>query len=99
MAGPFCAASLGMGLAGLVAMGLGGLSLLATVWMKARFGTFMTGNPFLRLCTLLGLLGGMRTCFESQCKTAYAVRTDTSLIRRAAASSGAACAAGPGGRC
>src|SRR5262249_8665116 len=80
-----------MGLAGLVAMGLGGLSLLATVWMKALFGTFMTGNPFLLLSALLeligvqfislGLLGEVltRTYFESQGKTAYAVRTTLNL--------------------
>ena len=80
-----------MGLAGLVAMGLGGLSLLATIWMKARFGTFMTGNPFLLLSALLeligvqfislGLLGEVltRTYFESQGKSAYTVRATLNL--------------------
>src|SRR5262249_31706032 len=80
-----------MGLAGLIAMGLGVVSLLATVWMKSQFGTFMTGNPLLLLSALLeligvqlislGLLGEVltRTYFESQGKTAYAVRTTLNL--------------------
>src|SRR5262249_12975222 len=46
-----------MGLAGLVSMGLGVVSLVTTVWMKSRFGTFMTGNPLLLLSALLELIG------------------------------------------
>lgn len=80
-----------MGLGGLVCMGLGGLSLLATVWMKSRYGTWMTGNPFLLFSAMLeligvqfismGLLGEVltRTYFESQGKTAYAVRLTLNL--------------------
>jgi len=80
-----------MGLAGLISMGLGVVSLLATVWMKSRFGTFMTGNPLLLLSALLeligvqlislGLIGEMmtRTYFESQGKAAYTVRTTLNL--------------------
>src|SRR5437016_6792223 len=34
-----------LGLAGLISMGLGVVSLLATVWMKSHAGVFMTGNP------------------------------------------------------
>jgi hypothetical protein len=80
-----------MGLAGLLSMGLGVVSLLATVWMKSRFGTFMTGNPLLLLSALLeligvqlislGLIGEMmtRTYFESQGKAAYTVRTTVNL--------------------
>jgi glycosyltransferase involved in cell wall biosynthesis len=80
-----------MGLAGLVSMGLGVVSLAATVWMKSRFGTFMTGNPLLLLSALLeligvqfislGLIGEMmtRTYFESQGKAAYTVRTTLNL--------------------
>jgi glycosyltransferase involved in cell wall biosynthesis len=75
-----------MGLAGLISMGLGFLSLILTVWMKSHFGTFMTGNPFLLLSALLelvgvqfismGLIGEImsRTYFESQGKKAYVVR-------------------------
>jgi glycosyltransferase involved in cell wall biosynthesis len=84
-----------LGLAGLVAMGLGVVSLLATVWMKARYGLFMTGNPLLLLSVLLelvgvqlismGLLGEVltRTYFESQGKTAYTVRSTLNLERPA----------------
>src|SRR5207302_3822419 len=80
-----------MGLAGLVSMGLGIASLLATVWMKSHSGVFMTGNPLLLLSVMLeligvqfismGLLGEllMRTYFESQGKTAYAVRSTLNL--------------------
>jgi glycosyltransferase involved in cell wall biosynthesis len=80
-----------MGSAGLIAMGMGLLSLLATIWMKATMGVFMTGNPFLLLSALLeligvqfismGLLGEVltRTYFESQGKTSYAVRTTLNL--------------------
>lgn len=80
-----------MGLAGLCSMGLGVVSLLATVWMKSYYGTFMTGNPFLLLsaiCVLvgvqfisLGLIGELmtRTYFESQGKKSYAVRNTLNL--------------------
>src|SRR5262245_34530765 len=46
-----------MGLAGLVAMGLGVVSLLATIWMKSHSGIWMTGNPLLLLSALLELIG------------------------------------------
>src|SRR5439155_13755768 len=80
-----------LGLAGLVSMGLGGISLLATMWMKARYGIFMTGNPLLLLSVMLelvgvqfismGLLGEVltRTYFESQGKTAYTVQSTLNL--------------------
>jgi glycosyltransferase involved in cell wall biosynthesis len=82
-----------LGLGGLVAMGLGGLSLLGTIWMKYFMSppTFMTGNPLLLLSVMLelvgvqlismGLLGEVlsRTYFESQGKTSYAVRTTLNL--------------------
>ena len=80
-----------LGLAGLVAMGLGVVSLLATIWMKAHRGIFMTGNPLLLLSVMLelvgvqfismGLIGEVlsRTYFESQGKTAYGVRTTLNL--------------------
>jgi glycosyltransferase involved in cell wall biosynthesis len=80
-----------LGLAGLVAMGLGVLSLAVTMWMKARYGVFLTGNPLLLLSALLelvgvqfllmGLLGEVltRTYFESQGKKAYAVRATRNL--------------------
>jgi glycosyltransferase involved in cell wall biosynthesis len=85
-----------MGLAGLVSMGLGVASLLATVWIK-WFGdhTWMTGNPLLYLGVMLemvgaqfismGLLGEVlsRTYFESQGKTAYAVRSTLNLEKPA----------------
>jgi hypothetical protein len=89
-----------MGLAGLLSMGLGMISLLATVWMKSHSGVFMTGNPLLLLSVTLevigvqfismGLLGEVmtRTYFESQGKTAYAVRSTLNLeqpVRRHAA--------------
>jgi glycosyltransferase involved in cell wall biosynthesis len=77
-----------MGLAGLVSMGLGGVSLLLTVGMKHLCNppVFMTGNPLLLLSVMLelvgvqflslGLLGELlaRTYFESQGKAAYTVR-------------------------
>src|SRR5262249_1964404 len=84
-----------MGLAGLLSMGLGVVSLLATVWMKSRYGTFMTGNPLLLLSGVLeligvqlislGLIGEMmtRTYFESQGKTAYTVRATLNLDKPA----------------
>ncbi len=80
-----------MGLAGLIAMGLGGLSLLATIAMKWYTGLWMTGNPLLLFSALLevigiqlislGLIGEVltRTYFESQGKTAYTVRTTINL--------------------
>src|SRR5207245_6157983 len=46
-----------LGLAGLVSMGLGVVSLLATIWMKSRSGTFMTDNPLLLLSAMLELIG------------------------------------------
>jgi glycosyltransferase involved in cell wall biosynthesis len=89
-----------LGLAGLVSMGLGFLSLLMTVGMKWQRGVDMTGNPLLLLSALLelvgvqfismGLLGELltRTYFESQGKSAYAVQTTLNLdqpMRRRAA--------------
>jgi glycosyltransferase involved in cell wall biosynthesis len=80
-----------MGLAGLVAMGLGVVSLLATIWMKSHSGIWMTGNPLLLLSALLELIGvqlislGLigevlsRTYFESQGKSAYTVGTTLNL--------------------
>jgi hypothetical protein len=80
-----------LGLAGLVSMGLGALSLIATILMKRFTGINMTGNPFLLLSALLelvgvqfisiGLIGELltRTYFESQGKTAYVVRTTLNL--------------------
>jgi len=89
-----------LGLAGLISMGLGALSLLATIWMKSHRGVFMTGNPLLLLSAMLeligvqfismGLLGEIltRTYFESQGKAAYTVRNTLNLTtpvnRRAA---------------
>ncbi|MFO0877511.1 MAG: glycosyltransferase family 2 protein [Gemmataceae bacterium] len=84
-----------LGLPGLVCMGLGILSLLATVWMKyvSSNPVFMTGNPLLHLGIMLemvgvqfismGLLGEMlaRTYFESQGKTAYSVRATLNFQR------------------
>ena len=80
-----------MGTAGLASIGLGFVSLLAVVWMKSHYGTFMTGNPLLLLSALLvlvgvqfismGLIGEVlsRTYFESQGKKAYAVRGTLNL--------------------
>jgi glycosyltransferase involved in cell wall biosynthesis len=82
-----------LGLAGLVSMGLGVVSFLATVWMKyhSHPAIFMTGNPLLMLSVGLelvgvqfismGLLGEVltRTYFESQGKTAYTVRATLNL--------------------
>src|SRR5262245_44372591 len=80
-----------LGLAGLVSMGLGVLSLIATVWMKATTGIFMTGNPLLLLSVMLelvgvqlismGLIGELltRTYFESQGKSSYVVRATLNL--------------------
>jgi glycosyltransferase involved in cell wall biosynthesis len=80
-----------MGLAGLVSMGLGVVSLLVTVGMKWTTGQWMTGNPLLLFSALLemigvqfislGLLGELvtRTYFESQGKPSYAVRNTFNL--------------------
>jgi glycosyltransferase involved in cell wall biosynthesis len=81
------------GTAGLVSMGLGALSLLATIGMKywCKPAVFMTGNPLLLLSAMLelvgvqflsiGLLGELltRTYFESQGKSAYVVRATRNL--------------------
>jgi hypothetical protein len=81
------------GTAGLVSMGLGVLSLLATIGMKywCKPAVFMTGNPLLLLSAMLelvgvqflsiGLLGELltRTYFESQGKSAYVVRATRNL--------------------
>jgi glycosyltransferase involved in cell wall biosynthesis len=76
-----------MGLAGLVSMGLGAVSLIVTVAMKWVGGQWMTGNPFLLFSALLemigvqfismGLIGELvtRTYFESQGKKSYVVRS------------------------
>jgi glycosyltransferase involved in cell wall biosynthesis len=77
-----------LGTAGLASMGLGLVSLLATLWMKygARNTVFLSGNPLLLLSVMLelvgiqfismGLIGEMltRTYFESQGKSPYVVR-------------------------
>jgi glycosyltransferase involved in cell wall biosynthesis len=82
-----------LGLPGLASMGLGVVSLLATIWMKygSSHPTFMTGNPLLLLSVMLvlvgmqfismGLLGELlaRTYFESQGKPAYVVRATLNL--------------------
>jgi glycosyltransferase involved in cell wall biosynthesis len=80
-----------MGMAGLLCIGLGVLSFLATIWMKYHGGPFMTGNPLLLLGGMLeligvqfismGLLGEVlsRTYFESQGKKAYRVRNTVNL--------------------
>jgi glycosyltransferase involved in cell wall biosynthesis len=80
-----------LGLAGLVSMGLGVVSLMITIWMKAQRGIFMTGNPLLLLSVMLelvgiqfismGLIGELlsRTYFESQGKTSYGVRSTLNL--------------------
>ena len=75
-----------MGLAGLISMGLGLVSLLITIFMKYTTGPGMTANPLfvfgfiLELIGMqfisLGLIGEMmvRTYFESQGKKSYTVR-------------------------
>jgi glycosyltransferase involved in cell wall biosynthesis len=82
-----------LGTAGLVSMGLGVVSLLATMAMKYVLNppVFMTGNPLLLLSVMLelvgvqfismGLLGEVltRTYFESQGKSAYTVRATLNL--------------------
>jgi glycosyltransferase involved in cell wall biosynthesis len=82
-----------MGLAALVSMALGVVSLLATVWMKYHDRINLTGNPLLHLSVMLelvgvqfismGLLGEIlsRTYFESQQKTSYVVRSTLNLER------------------
>ena len=84
-----------LGLAGLISMGLGFISLVATIWMKSRMGVYMTGNPLLLLSAMLeligvqfismGLLGEVltRTYFESQGKAAYTVRNTLNLAKPA----------------
>jgi glycosyltransferase involved in cell wall biosynthesis len=74
-----------MGTAGMISIGLGILSLAATVLMKPLTGVFMTGNPLLMLGVMfnligvqfisMGLIGELmtRTYFESQGKRAYLV--------------------------
>ena len=80
-----------MGLAGLLSMGLGVVSLLVTVWMKAHSRTVHDRQSVVALSALLelvgvqfislGLLGEVmtRTYFESQGKTAYTVRSTLDL--------------------
>ena len=83
------------GFAGLLSMGLGFVSLVATIWMKHGYGvtapTNMTGNPLLLLSVMLELVGvqfismGLitelltRTYFESQGKAPYTVRATLNL--------------------
>jgi glycosyltransferase involved in cell wall biosynthesis len=82
------------GFAGLLSMGLGVLSLLATIWMKhgpVSSPTNMTGNPLLLLSVMLELVGvqfismGLitelltRTYFESQGKAPYTVRATLNI--------------------
>jgi glycosyltransferase involved in cell wall biosynthesis len=81
------------GTAGFASMGLGVVSLLATLWMKyiSTPKVYMTGNPLLLLSVALeifgvmmiqmGLLGEVqaRTYFESQGKTSYVVRATLNL--------------------
>ncbi|MBM3992580.1 MAG: glycosyltransferase family 2 protein [Planctomycetes bacterium] len=76
-----------MGFAGLFAMFLGFVSLMATVAIKLIDGTSMIRNPLLHLSVMLevigvqaismGLIGELvtRTYFESQGKRAYTVRS------------------------
>jgi glycosyltransferase involved in cell wall biosynthesis len=76
-----------LGLGGLVSMALGAGSLAVTVWMKSRYGMFLTGNPLLLLSVMLELVGvqfislGLiseimtRTYFESQGKSSYVVKS------------------------
>jgi Glycosyl transferase family 2 len=83
-----------MGLVGLLSIGLGFVSLLATIVMKWVHGTFMTGNPLLLLSAMLALIGvqfisqGLlaemmtRTYFESQRKPSYSVRSVLNLQAR-----------------
>jgi glycosyltransferase involved in cell wall biosynthesis len=80
-----------MGFAGMFAMALGIVCLLATVGIKWWDGTSMIRNPLLHLSVMLelvgvqfistGLLGELvtRTYFESQGKRAYTVRSTMNL--------------------
>lgn len=80
-----------MGLGGMMAMALGVVSLLATIWMKSHTGVFMTGNPLLLLSVMLemvgiqficmGLLGELltRIYFGGQGKSTYVVRNTLNL--------------------
>jgi glycosyltransferase involved in cell wall biosynthesis len=80
-----------MGFAGMFAMALGVLCLLATLGIKVWDGTSMIRNPLLHLSVMLelvgvqfistGLLGELvtRTYFESQGKRAYTVRSTLNL--------------------
>jgi glycosyltransferase involved in cell wall biosynthesis len=82
-----------MGMAGMISMLAGGISLLATVFIKYHAGIFMTGNPLLHLGIMLeffgvqflslGLIGEVltRTYFESQKKSAYVVRNTLNVER------------------
>jgi hypothetical protein len=83
-----------MGTLGLLSMGLGVASLLGAVGIKLGYGTSLVRNPLLLLSVMLelvgvqfismGLLGEVlsRTYFESQGKTAYAVRGTLNLAAR-----------------
>jgi glycosyltransferase involved in cell wall biosynthesis len=85
-----------MGFAGLLAMFLGVLCLMATALVKWVDGTSMIRNPLLHLSVMLeligvqaismGLLGELvtRTYFESQGKRAYAVRSTTNVTATSA---------------
>ena len=85
-----------MGFAGLLAIFLGFLSLLATIIIKWVEGTSMIRNPLLHLSVMLemigvqaismGLIGElvMRTYFESQGKRAYTVRSTLNVTKIAA---------------
>jgi hypothetical protein len=86
-----------MGLAGMLAMFLGGCCLIATAAIKWYDGTSMIRNPLLHLSVMLeligvqaismGLLGELvtRTYFESQGKRAYLVRSTLNIAIPAAA--------------
>jgi glycosyltransferase involved in cell wall biosynthesis len=83
-----------MGLAGLMSILLGVLSFAATVAMKWSGGPFITGNPLLIIGAMLVLIGVqlislgligevlVRTYFESQGKTSYAVRNSINIETR-----------------
>ena len=83
-----------MGLAGLVAMGLGVLCLAEPIWNKIRHDISLIRSPMLLLSVMLeligvqfislGLLGEVlaRTYFESQGKKAYTVRGTFNLEAR-----------------
>lgn len=80
-----------VGLAGFASMGLGALTFLATIWMRLYLDEHINRNPlFLMSVALeifgiqfisLGLIGEIlsRTYFESQGKSAYAVRSTLNL--------------------